>query len=128
MIKSIRLWLAMLRKPRRLKLTQEQAEYVRDLFIGGSSPEDLGRAMDRRYKRTSFPFFMIPNEAGDGLEFGSGDYEIDGLEYLNAALWHPAIGAVEKKGRDYYYVSSHPMVQRISKAASEAPIPQSRRG
>lgn len=128
MIKALRLWIAILCKPRRLKLTQEQAEYVRDLFLGGSSPEDLGRAMDRRYKRTSFPFFKVPNVAGDALEFGTADYEIDGLEYLNAALWHPAIGAVEKKGRDYYYVSSHPMVQRIAQAANGAPIPQSRRG
>ena len=128
MIKALRLWIAMLCKPRRLKLTQEQAEYVRDLFLGGSSPEDLARAMDRRYKRTAFPYFKIPNAAGNALEFGTADYEIDGLEYLNAALWHPAIGAVEKRGREYYYVASHPMVQRIAQAASGAPIPQSRKG
>lgn len=128
MIKAVRLWLALLLKPRRLRLTQDQAEYVQNLFIGGTDPEGIGRAMDKRYSRKTFPFFKIPNEAGDGLDFGTADYEIDGLEYLNATLWHPGIGAVEKRGRSYYYVNSHPMVQRIAQAASGAPVPQSRRG
>lgn len=124
MIKAVRLWLALLLKPRRLRLTQDQAEYVRDLFLGGADPEGIGRAMDKRYGRKTFPFFKIPNEAGDGLDFGTADYEIDGLEYLNAALWHPAIGAIVKRGKEYYYVNDNPMIQRIAAAASTMPIPQ----
>lgn len=121
---KIRLFWQMALAPKRLVLQRHHAEYVRDLFLGGADPEGIGRAMDRIYGRKTFPYFRVPNEAGTALEFGVADYEIDGLEYLNAALWHPAIGAIAKRGKEYYYVNDNPMVQRIAAAASKAPIPQ----
>lgn len=121
---KIRLFWQMARAPKRLVLRQDQAEYVRDLFLGGADPEGIGRAMDKTYGRKTFPYFKVPNEEGTALEFGTADYEIDGLEYLNAALWHPAIGAIAKRGKEYYYVNDNPMIQRIAAAASTMPIPQ----
>ena len=32
--------------PKRLKLSKFRAEYVQELFLGGSSPEDVGRGMN----------------------------------------------------------------------------------
>ena len=121
MIKFFKFLLASLLHPKRLRLTEDQARYVEALFVSGSMPADIGRGMDKTYSRTSFKYFQIPNAKGDGFEFGVADYEIDGLEYIRAAM--DKVGAIDKKG---YYVNAHPMVQRIATAAAGAPLPKSR--
>lgn len=109
--------------PRALKLTTEQAEYVQGLLLGGSLPADIGRSMDKRYKRKSWAYFMAwDHEALKFMWPETVAYDIDGLEYIHAAMLK--LGAIKHKGQFDYYQADHPMTQVIAAAASKAPIPQ----
>lgn len=116
----VKFLLAELFRPRKLKIGRDVAEYVQELFLSGASPADIGRAVDKRFGRTRYAYFKIPNADRSGFEFAPADYEIDGLEYIRAAM--DKVGAI-KRG---YYVNAHPMVQRIAQAAASAPLPQGR--
>lgn len=115
-----RFLLAELFRPRRLRIGRDVALYVQELFLAGSQPADIGRAVDKRFGRTRYAYFKVPNADMTGFEFCPADYEIDGLEYIRAAM--DKVGAI-KRG---YYVNAHPMVQRIAQAAVNAPLPQGR--
>lgn len=118
--------IAYLLHPRKLTLTKEQAEYVQALFLGGAMPDEIGRAMNNRYNRKTWPYFQTFNaktwryEWTQATEEGAGrvDFEFDGLEYINAALW--ALGGVVKG----YYNPAHPMVQRIAVIAGSQEKPR----
>jgi len=112
--------------PKRLKLSKFHAEYVKELFLGGSSPEDVGRAMNNLFNRKTWKYFQVFNaqkwryEWPIASEDGEGrvDFEIDGLEYINAALW--ALGGVVKG----YYNPNHPMVKKIAEHAGKQEPPK----
>jgi hypothetical protein len=123
---AILFFFAELRHPKVLILDHNQAQYVESLFLGCANPEDIGRAMDKTYKRTSFRYFQEPNSAMTGFIFGTGDYEIEGLEYMRSAMIE--LGAMTPKKDGDYYDTDHPMVRRIANIATTATVPQSRRG
>jgi len=126
MINALRFLFASFLHPKRLELTRDQADYVESLFMGGASPEDVGRAMDKTYGRKSWKYFQVPNAAGTGFEFAETvDYYIDGLEYLRSAMI--ALGAMKPEKRCDIYEASHPMVQKLASIAANAPIPESKR-
>ena len=112
--------------PKRLKLSKFHAEYVQELFLGGSSPEDVGRCMNNLFGRKTWKYFQVFNaqkwryEWPIASEDGEGrvDFEIDGLEYINAALW--ALGGVVKG----YYNPNHPMVKKIAEYAGKQEPPK----
>ena len=112
--------------PKRLKLSKFHAEYVQELFLGGSSPEDVGRGMNNLFGRKTWKYFQVFNaqkwryEWPIASEDGEGrvDFEIDGLEYINAALW--ALGGVVKG----YYNPNHPMVKKIAEYAGKQEPPK----
>ena len=53
--------IAYLLHPRKLTLTKEQAEYVQALFLGGAMPDEIGRSMNTRYNRKSWPYSQTFN-------------------------------------------------------------------
>lgn len=118
--------IAYLLHPKRLKLSKLHAEYVQELFLGGSSPEDVGRSMNNLFGRMTWKYFQVFNaqkwryEWPIASEDGEGrvDFEIDGLEYINAALW--ALGGVVKG----YYNPNHPMVKKIAEYAGKQEPPK----
>lgn len=123
MIEWILTMWAHLLHPRSLALTIEQAEYVQGLLLSGSSPEDIGRAMDKRYKRRAWLYLQAWN--AEKLRFEWTEtvaYDMDGLEYIRSAMIK--LGAIRHKGRFDYYQTNHPMTQVVAAAASKAPIPQ----
>ena len=118
------LW-AHIKHPRRLILKTEQAEYVQGLLLGGASPEEIGRAMDKRYNRKSWRYFQAWD--AEALAFvwpTTVAYDIDGLEYIRSAMIK--LGAIRHKGRFDYYQANHPMTKVVAAAATKAPIPQSK--
>ena len=126
MINAIRFLFACLAHPKRLILDAAQALYVSTLFQSGSSPEDVGRAMDKTYGRKSWKYFQLPNAAGTGFEFAeSVDYYIDGLEYLRSAMI--TLGAIIAKPDGDYYVAEHPLTKWLAEKAANAPIPEAKR-
>lgn len=120
---SIKFFIAELLKPKALVLDAGQAEFVCNLFVGGADPRTIGSMVDKMYNRKSWAYFKVPNADRSGLEFASADYEIDGLEYINAAMY--AVGAIDKDG---YYVPSHPMVKRVAETMSNMKIPEVNHG
>jgi hypothetical protein len=128
-IEAIRYWVGAIKQPKHLELTQDQAEYVQGLFLGGAAPDEIGRAMDKTYGRKTWDYFKLPGHGG-AFEFTSTvDYEIDGLEYLRAAMIKLGAIVVRKDtdGKYYdYYQGSHAMVQKIAGIAASAPIPEKR--
>lgn len=126
MINAIRFLFAALVHPKRLVLDGAQAAYVSALFQSGSSPEDVGRAMDKTYGRKSWKYFQIPNAVGNGFEFSeSVDYYIDGLEYLRSAMI--TLGAIVVKRDGDYYVAEHPLTKWLAAKVTTAPIPEAKR-
>ena len=126
---SLRFWFGAVRQPKRLELTQGQAEYVEQLFLGGAAPDEIGRAMDKMYSRKTWAYFKVPGQGG-GFEFAETvDYEIDGLEYLRAAM--VKLGAIvvrkDADGKLYdYYQGDHAMVKKLAGIAATAPVPERR--
>ena len=119
---KLSLLLDVIRQPKRLVLTQGQADYVESLFLADTPPEAIGRGMAATYGREAFDYFKIPNEAGTRLEFGPRDYEIDGLEFIRAAMIK--LGAIKtRKGSDYYQ-TAHRMVRKLAGIAATAPVPE----
>lgn len=120
----ITLW-AHLFHPRALVLTQDQAEYVQGLLLGGASPEDIGRAMDKMHGRQSWKYFQSWNSQELRFEWTTPvAYDIDGIEYIWSAM--VKLRALRKRGREYYYQADHPMTRIVADAASKAAIPQKR--
>lgn len=124
----IRLFLALLFKPRAIRLTQEQAEYVESLYLSNPDPAAIGRAFNQLYGADRFRYFMVPNAEGTALVFEPRDLWLDGLEYIRAAMIR--LGAIivrTEHGRKYdYYQTSHRMVQHTAGIAAKAPIPESK--
>lgn len=108
-------------QPRKLKLTETQALYVESLFMGGSGPEEIARGMGAMFGRERFPYFKIKSEDGKRLEFGPAALDIEGLEYLRAAMIR--LGAIKVKGKYDYYQTDHRMTRKISSVAATAPLP-----
>lgn len=129
MIRAIRFFFALLRHPKTLELSQDQAEYIEGLFMGGADPEAIARGVNATYRRESFAYFQIPNAVRDGFEFGPADLYVEGCEYLRSAM--VKLGAIEvhkENGRTFdFYNAAHPMVKKIASIAAEAPIPESKR-
>ena len=129
LLASLRFWIGAIRQPKKLKLTQDQADYVQQLLLGGSAPDEIGRAMDKTYGRKTWAYFKVPG-AGGGFEFADTvDYEIDGLEYLRAAM--VKLGAIvvrkDADGKVYdYYQKAHRMVQKLAPIAATAAVPEKR--
>lgn len=119
---KLSLFIEMLFQPRQLVLTQDQAEYVESLFLSGSTPEAIGRAMSATYGPEAFPYFKIPNEDGKHLEFGPRDWEIDGLEFIRAAM--VKLGAIKVRKHSDYYQTAHRMVRHLAGIAANAPLPE----
>lgn len=112
--------------PKELVLTTEQGEYVQELFLSGSSPEAIGRAMNSRYKRTTWAYFQNFDKENNRYKFDPADFEMDGLEYIWAAMI--VVGALVKQKDGYYYQLDHPMVKRLASEAVQAPIPKRKEG
>jgi len=109
--------------PRTLWLSETQAEYVEGLFMSGSSPEAIGRAVNTMYGRERFKALQIWDEAENRFVFKDADFEMDGMEYVWAAM--KRIGALKHRIDGWYYITSHPMVQKLAGIAATAPVPQS---
>lgn len=112
--------------PKILMLTTEQAEYVQELFLAGSTPEAIGRAMNSRYKRTTWQYFANFDKETNRYKFDPADYEMDGLEYIWATMH--IVGALVKRRDGEYYQTNHPMVKRLASEAVQAPIPKKKEG
>ena len=119
---KLSLFVEMLFQPRQLVLTQDQAEYVERLFLTGSTPEEIGRAMSSTYGINSFQYFKIPNDAGTHLGLGPRDWEIDGLEFIRAAM--VKLGAIKVRKHSDYYQTAHRMVRHLAGIAASAPVPE----
>lgn len=129
------------RPPRKLRISREIALYVETMLLSGTPPAEIGRAVDKTYGREQFRFFQVPNETNTGWTFGPVDYEIDGLEYINAALhvlggYHRVVFGHARHGKKWVRVSgsgrwaynpSHPMVQYISGIGMKAAVPERRK-
>ena len=129
-IEAVRFWFNARRIPKALELDQAQAEYVESLFLGGSSPEDIGRAMDKSYGRKSWSYFKVPGHGGTFSFSETVDYEIDGLEYLRAAMIR--LGAIQVRPDESgkvadYYQADHRMVKKLAGIAADAAVPEPRR-
>ena len=108
-------------QPKTLKLTREQVDTVRSMFVAGSMPEAIGRAMDAMYKRTTFKYFRVYDDKAACYSFlDTFDYEMDGMEYVNAAMM--AVGALKKKRGGWYYDTTADMVQTLAAKMNAAPI------
>lgn len=124
--------------PRELRLTYEQARHVESLILGGSDPAAIGKAMNRLYDRKSFKYFRIYNTDEHRFEWMPADYEMDGLEYLHAAMirlgayipiyfgyakvqgkWQKIAG----KGK-YCYNPDHDIVKKLAARVVNEPVPQ----
>lgn len=112
--------------PKDLVLTTDQAEYVQELFLSGSSPEAIGRAMNSRYKRTTWAYFQNFDHETNRYKFDPADFEMDGLEYIGAAM--KIVGALVKRRDGYYYQLDHPMVKRVRAETLNSPIPKRKEG
>lgn len=124
--RSIKLTYAVIRQPKTLILNQQQAEYVRDLFLGAVNPEDIARAVASMFGREAFPYFQVVNEKMDGLCWGAIDYDIQGLELVRASMI--TLGALTVKPDGDYYETSHPMVQYLSNKIIAATMPETTKG
>lgn len=118
----ISLFWDILRQPKKLMLTQGQADYIESLFLADSTPEAIGRAMASTYGREAFDYFKIPNAEGTHLEFGPRDYEIDGLEFIRSAMIK--LGAIKTRNGSDYYQTAHRMVRHLAGVAANAPLPE----
>ena len=122
----IKLTIAVSRQPKTLILRQDQAEYVRDLFLGGVNPENIARATASMYGREAFPYFQIVNEKMDGLCWSAIDFDIQGLELVRASMI--TLGALTIKPDGDYYETSHPMVKYLSDKIITATMPETAKG
>ena len=120
--RSIKLTYALIRQPKTLILTQNQAEYVCGLFLGGVNPENIARAMASMYGREAFPYFQIVNEKMDGLCWSAIDFDIQGLELVRSAMI--TLGALTVKPDGDYYETSHPMVKYLAGKIITATMPE----
>jgi len=115
-------WIETFKHPKKLVLTQEQAEYIESLFMGGSDPEAIARAMNSRWGRETWLYFQTFDDLPGRFVFKPADFEVDGLEYLWSAM--QAQGALVKKKDGLYYQCDHPMVKKLAGIAVNAPVPQ----
>lgn len=113
-------------QPKELILTLEQAEHVQSMFLAGSSPEAIGRSVHSLWKRTSWAYLKVFDGVNNRYKFDPADFEMDGLEYLNSAMF--SLGALVKKRDGVYYQCDHPMVKRLAEIACQAPIPKRKEG
>ena len=109
--------------PNALHLSETQAEYVEGLFMSGSTPEAIGRAVNTMYGRERFKALRIWDAEQNRFVFKDADFEMDGMEYVWAAM--KRIGALKHRIDGWYYITSHPMVKKLAGIAAAAPVPQS---
>lgn len=108
--------------PWKLKLTKEQAEFVQSLFLSGTAPEGIARAMVARYGRETWRFFQTFDAVKNAFVFKPADFEIEGLEFLMSAM--VKLKALVRKVDGMYYQTSHPMVKKLAEIATNAPVPE----
>jgi len=121
---TVKLLCKLLFKPRKLVLTDRQAEYVQALFLGGSGPEDIARGVYSTFGRDSFQYFFVPNESETDMEPNQNGLDIDGMEMLRAAMIK--LGAIKVRGGFDYYQTKHAMTVRFAKIAADAAIPKTK--
>jgi hypothetical protein len=118
----VQFWAETAKHPKRLILTQEQADRISGLFMSGSNPEAIGRAFFAIWKRSEFKFFQTFDAETNVFVFKTSDLEMEGLELLWAAMF--LAKALVKKRDGVYYQLDHPMVKRLAGIAVQAPLPQ----
>ena len=110
-------------QPKALRLNRDQVETVRGMFVCGSTPESIGRYIDDLFGRRHFKYFRVFNDKTMRYEFGEAfDYEMDGIEYINAAMI--AVGALRKKRDGWYYDTTNDMVKVLAAKMVQAPLPE----
>ena len=124
-------------RPDTLELTEEQANYIAQLFVGwhevapdgktaikiqGLDIPETARSFYELYPRSDFRYFMAPDPNGQALQFTRPDYNYEGIELIYAAM--RKVGAIVVKEDGEYFENAHPMVQRFAEIASKQSIPQ----